>query len=124
MSWPISGEPSLQRGRGAAGARLRGGNDGGDPRLQHGGEERRLAGEVEVDGALGDPGLPGDVIQGGLVEAARTEDPEGGLENLTGPLVGPALPATGVRDGGCGGHGASGYLTSWLDDSPAGGECQ
>src|SRR5437868_2546399 len=50
-------------------------------------EERFLVREVEVDGALGDPGASGDVVEAGAVEPLLVEDGEGGVEDLLWSLV-------------------------------------
>jgi hypothetical protein len=45
-------------------------------------EELVLVGEVEVDGALGDPGAPRNLVEGGIAYSSLAEDLEGRLEDL------------------------------------------
>src|SRR6202049_3286276 len=64
--------------------------DGGLP--DHLAKELFLVGEVEVDGALGDSGAIGDVLESGVGEAAFAEDLESGLDDLLGPVLGSSSP--------------------------------
>ena len=67
--------------------------DRGDGRLpDHLTKELFLVGEVEVDGALGDSGAFGDVLEPGVGEAAFAENFEGGLDDLLGPVLGASTP--------------------------------
>jgi hypothetical protein len=55
-------------------------------------EELFLVGEVEVDGAFGDSGAFGDVLEPGVGEPAFAENLEGGLDDLLGPVLGSSTP--------------------------------
>jgi hypothetical protein len=55
-------------------------------------EELFLVGEVEVDGALGDSGAFGDILESGVGEAAFAENLESGLNDLVGPVLGASTP--------------------------------
>jgi hypothetical protein len=57
----------------------------GEDALAEGGEEEVTFGvEVEVDGAFGDAGVGGDLVDGGGVVAAEGEDVAGGFEDFGG----------------------------------------
>ena len=58
----------------------------------HFAKELFLVGEVEVDRAFGDAGAVGDVLESGLGESALTENFEGGLDDLLGPVLGSSTP--------------------------------
>ena len=68
-------------------------SSGDDLGAHHLAEERFLGVEVEVDGALAHAGEAGDVVDLGAGEAGLAEDRQGGIENLVGACLGPALPA-------------------------------
>ena len=55
-------------------------------------KELFLVGEVEVDGAFGDSGAVGDVLESGFGESAFTENLEGGLDDLLWPVLGSSAP--------------------------------
>jgi hypothetical protein len=57
-----------------------------------GAEELFLAGEVEVDGPLGDAGPVGDFVEPGTGNAGFPEHFERGAEDLLGPFAGFAAP--------------------------------
>ena len=56
-------------------------------------KELFLVREVEIDGALGEAGALGDVLEPGGGEAALAEHRERGVEDLLRPLLGKAAPA-------------------------------
>jgi hypothetical protein len=64
--------------------------------LEESAEERLLAGEVEVEAALGSVGLGGDLVHGCVAVPAPGEDVERGLEDA----LAPPGPLSGVRVGG------------------------
>ena len=102
-----------ERGRRVA-ARLRevGRQAGGDPGLQaergdrrgerdrhrsaqlsfeHGAEERRLAGEAVVEGAVRQPGTGGDRAGGHRADAAVAQDGDRGVDELVAPFLDAAV---------------------------------
>ena len=78
------------------------GERGDDLGAHHLAEQRFLGVEVEVDGALADAGEAGDVVDLGAGESGLAEDGQGGVEDLLGAGLGPALPAAGCGGGDIG----------------------
>src|SRR5438105_2461800 len=77
--------------------------NGGDRSLpDHLTEQLFLVWEVEVDGAFGDPGAFGDILEPGLGESAFAEDFECGLDDLLGPVFGSSTPLGRFSWRGCG----------------------
>ncbi len=74
--------------------------DGGDGSLPHYfAEELFFIREVEVDGAFGDSGTGGDVLEASLGESAFAKDFERGLNDLLGPVFGSSAPLWRFSDG-------------------------
>src|ERR1039457_6085965 len=58
-------------------------------------EDLLLAGEAQVDGALGDVGLAGDVVHRGAAVTVLTEHLQGRIQDLSAPT--PGVPARRVH---------------------------
>ena len=56
-------------------------------------EQRFLVREVEINGAFGEPGTLGDILEPSAGEAAFPELDEGSVENLLRSLFGKTTPA-------------------------------
>jgi hypothetical protein len=66
----------------------------GEALVEHGQEEVLLGGEVRVEGALGEAGGPGDLVDGGVAEPAAGEDLPGRGEQPR-PRLGTARHGSG-----------------------------
>src|SRR5439155_7848297 len=77
----------------------------GEALVEHGQEQLLLGAEVRVEGALGEAGLLGDLVDRRLLQPAAREDPPGRLHQARA-RVGPALGARHPR------HAAAPTMTS------------
>src|SRR5271166_727176 len=68
---------------------------------REGAENLLLAFEVEIDGALGDRGFAGDVVDGGALETVTAEEGERGGENRSALLVACSRPLGSHKSGNC-----------------------